>query len=240
MGSRRQVIFGLLIVAVGVTWLLDNVGVISVSISYIVRTYWPVVFLIWGLDLLIEGTRQTGSGRTSDFANAGILLVIGLLFLSRTTGFFYFDWSIIWRSLLPIILILIGWNLVSSGTFPGGRHWAILSGVERKQRGWKLESGSFAAVMGSVEIDATVADIPEGETRLDLFALMGGVELIVPADVTVECRGTAVLGGIEFFREEAGGIVASIDSTSPGTPGSTKRLVITARAVMGGVDIKRG
>lgn len=240
MGSRRQIIFGLILVGLGAAWLLNNVGVISVSIGYIVRTYWPVVFLIWGLDLLIEGTRRTGSSRTAGFTNAGILLVIGLLFLSRTTGFFYFNWSIMWRSLLPIILILIGWNLVSSGTFPGGRHWAILSGVERKQRGWRMESGSFGAVMGSVEIDATVADIPEGETRLDLFALMGGVELIVPADVTVECRGTAVLGGIEFFREDAGGIVATIDSTCPGATGSTKRLVITARAILGAVDIRRG
>lgn len=240
MGSRRQVIFGLILVALGLAWLLNNVGAISVSIGYIVRTYWPVIFIIWGLDLLVEGTRRTGSGRRSEFASAGILLIIGVLLLLRTTHLYYFNWSIIWKALLPILLILIGWNLVSSGTFPGGRHWAIMSGVERKQRGWKLESGSFAAVLGSVEIDATVADIPEGETRLDLFAFMGAVELIVPADVTVQCRGTAVLGGIEFFREDAGGIVASIDSSSPGAPGSTKRLVVAARAVMGGVDIKRG
>ncbi|MBE3519658.1 MAG: cell wall-active antibiotics response protein [Firmicutes bacterium] len=240
MGSRRQIIFGLVLVGLGVAWLLNNAGVISVNLGYIVRTYWPVVFIIWGLDLVIEATGRNGSSRTSDFVNAGILLVIGLLFLSRTTELLYFNWSIIWRSLFPVILILIGWSLVSSVAFPGGGHWAILSGLERRQRGWKLESGSYGAIMGAVEMDATVADIPEGETRLDLFALMGGVDIVVPADVTVQCRGTALLGGIQFFKEEAGGIIATIDSTCPGTPGSAKRLVITARAIMGAVEIRRG
>ena len=39
---------------------------------------------------------------------------------------------------------------------------------------------------------------------------MGGVEILVPKDVKVHCKGTAVLGGLEFMGKESGGVFSNL------------------------------
>ena len=87
--------------------------------------------------------------------------------------------------------------------------------------------------------DLTKAVIPEGETVLDLTAIMGGIKVIVPPDLAVYCEGTAILGGIDFLGEGSGGIIAS-KTMSSGIKEDTKtRVKIYFSAIMGGVEVKR-
>lgn len=67
---------------------------------------------------------------------------------------------------------------------------------------------------------------------------MGGIEVKVPADLAVECRGTAILGDVNFVDEEGGGIVSSRAYSRPGAEGASKKLIIDAWALMGGVEVK--
>jgi hypothetical protein len=53
---------------------------------------------------------------------------------------------------------------------------------------------------------------------------MGGIEIKVPPDWSVECRATAFLGGVE-------------DKTVPPAQ-ATKRLVIEGFVMMGGVEVR--
>lgn len=50
-----------------------------------------------------------------------------------------------------------------------------------------------------------------------------------PPDLTVECEGTAVLGGLKFFREGGGGVVASRRTIRPGREGSAKVKIPVSR-----------
>jgi hypothetical protein len=52
----------------------------------------------------------------------------------------------------------------------------------------------------------------------------------------VDCQGTAILGGLDFFRQSDGGIVAHNHIKREGDGQST--LVINALAVLGGIEIK--
>ncbi len=89
------------------------------------------------------------------------------------------------------------------------------------------------------DLDLTRARLPEGETVLDLTAVMGGFDVKVPPDLPLSCEGWAVMGGVDFLGEEAGGIAATKRvADMPDTPPS-KSLRIISRAVMGGVTVKR-
>ena len=86
--------------------------------------------------------------------------------------------------------------------------------------------------------DLRVADIPDGETYLDLTAIMGAIEVIVPQDMSVECEGAAILGGVTVLGQSSGGVLASRTFLREAPEGSAKRLRVRCRAIMGGVEFK--
>jgi len=60
---------------------------------------------------------------------------------------------------------------------------------------------------------------------LDVFAMWGGIEILVPADWGVVVQGTPIMGAFE-------------DKTSPPRDGSGAKLIIKGVVIMGGVEIK--
>ena len=72
--------------------------------------------------------------------------------------------------------------------------FAMMSGATR--------SGPFAvppvlsatAVWGGIKLDFSEADFSGGAHELNCRAIMGGIEILVPAHVRVECTGAALMG----------------------------------------------
>jgi len=114
---------------------------------------------------------------------------------------------------------------------------AFMGGIEKKEN-WNVTNSSYVAFMGGIDLDLTGANIPEGETVLDLTAIMGGMDIFVPRDVNVVCKGFAVLGGHELINKSSGGIISSTKSEYVADGGSKKNLKIYTRSIMGGIDIK--
>ena len=79
--------------------------------------------------------------------------------------------------------------------------------------------------MGGVELDLSRATIKK-EASINVFVMMGGVEVRVPDNVIVKNRATLFLGGIE-------------DNTRPEEGKNNPILYIDGSIVMGGVEIKR-
>ena len=100
---------------------------------------------------------------------------------------------------------------------------AIMGGFERQVSSQRFRGGQITSIMGGCEIDLTHAQI-EGEAHLNVFTLMGGITLRVPNDWTIIIRGTPILASIE-------------DRTRVPIDGS-RRLVITANAILGGVEVR--
>jgi predicted membrane protein len=243
-----RLLFGLAIVVVGVLLLLKNLGLnIDIDISQIL-SYWPVIPLLLGLNWLFLsfGSTKAEEGKKVFFSwglftTALIAIAVGVVFLGRNLGLFQIDTRLFWNLLWPFVLILIGINLlrgrvVSDGK--GGRFSFMGGSNVGGAQPWNLESGSYFALMGGLEMDLTSAIVAEGETILDLTAIMGGIDVKMPRDMAVIYDGSAVLGGVTFKDHEDGGIIggrrieANINSEN-------KRVVrIQARAIMGGIEIK--
>lgn len=243
-----RLLIGLAVLTVGVLLLLNNLGLgIEIEVGQVIKL-WPVILLILGINWLILSFGSTGSetGRRvyfswGQFITAFIVIAVGAVFLGRNLDLFEVDLSILFNLLWPVILILVGFNLLrgrSQSAGEGGRF--VLMGGTKVGGGqpWKLESGSYFALMGSIEIDLTTAEIKTGETLLDLTAIMGGIEVKIPQDLAVIYDGSAILGGVTFKDQEDGGIIGGRRVEQNITGEADKIVRIQARAIMGGVEIK--
>ncbi|HXL04947.1 MAG TPA: cell wall-active antibiotics response protein LiaF [Bacillota bacterium] len=243
--SQGRMCLGALAILLGLLWFLNNIGLTQTDIGRLISVYWPVIFILFGTELIIRDTtcRSQEESRSADIRsavlNGAILIVIGALILGSNLGIYRLDLSVIWRVFWPVVLILIGWSLLRGTTTTGGTHWAIMSGIELRNKGWRLESGNMIAFMGGINLDLTVAEIPEKDTVLNLTAIMGGINVRVPDNINVECDGTAILGGVRFFNERAGGLISSRRFSGKEVDTSKKRVIIYSRAIMGGIEIKR-
>lgn len=100
---------------------------------------------------------------------------------------------------------------------------AILGGIERQNSSSAFRRAEASAFMGGVNLDFRDATMEGDEARIEVSAIMGGIELRIPRTWTVINRVTPVLGGVEDHTRSAD---------------SNKRLVIEGTVFMGGLDIK--
>lgn len=104
---------------------------------------------------------------------------------------------------------------------------ACLGGVERKGVWTPARKTTAVAVMGGLDLDFREAELGPGVTEVNIFAFMGGADIIVPPGVNVDSDGVAILGGW-------GHGPGRLPDAAPDAP----VLRITGFAMLGGVEIK--
>lgn len=103
---------------------------------------------------------------------------------------------------------------------------AVMGGFTRKGRWTMPRVFNCLALMGGGDVDLRDARFEEREVHLRAFALMGGVDIVVPHDAEVEINGFGIMGG---FDDSA---------TGEGVP-EGPRIVISGLAFCGGVEVRR-
>ena len=83
--------------------------------------------------------------------------------------------------------------------------------------------GAQAQNIVGVELDFRNATMEGNEAKIDVSALMGGIDIRVPGSWVVINRVSAILGGVD-------------DNTT--SHDGNKRLVVEGTVLMGGLDIK--
>lgn len=217
----RPFLPGLLVAALGVVFLLDNLDVID---SGRILRFWPLILILAGARHLWEARDRGAALWGAVLSGAGGLLLLEALDLVD------FD---VW-DLWPLVLVAIGLRMLAfpgrSAPAPrGGADGALncsafLGSVERRVRSADFRGGSASAFLGSVHLDLTGADVAGGEAVLHVSAVMGGVEIRIPEDWTTEVRLTPMLGGVE-------------DRTR-GPAAAARRLVVEGAIFMGGLEIR--
>lgn len=105
--------------------------------------------------------------------------------------------------------------------------FALMSGVIRRGNWLVPEKSKAIAVMGGISLDLREATLTAPVTDIYIFAMMGGVEVIVPPDVRLESDGFAIMGGFEDQLKEP----ASRDPNAP-------LVRVHGLAIMGGVEAR--
>jgi predicted membrane protein len=219
-----QAIFGLMVIAVGVLFTLDNLEILDAR-DYL--QYWPAGLVAIGVLKLYHAARG-GQGLIG-----GLFFVsIGAWMLIERIVYFRIDA----REIVPLLLVFLGGYMVWRGF--GGRRaaraddghssfsaLAIMGGVGRRSNTQHFRGADLTAFMGGCEVDLRKASIEPGtEAVIDIFAMWGGVEIKVPDDWTVITRAVPIMGGVE-------------DKTHV-PPVADKRLVIRGLLLMGGASVK--
>lgn len=55
---KKSIGISVFLIIVGVMFLLDNINYINISVSEIIRTYWPVILIWMGLEKLIRDIKN--------------------------------------------------------------------------------------------------------------------------------------------------------------------------------------
>jgi predicted membrane protein len=241
-------IFGLLMVAAGVMFLLRNLGVIFIDSLW---NYWPVILIALGASKLF----QSEGGR--DNFGGSILVLIGGVFLLRNLGFL---WLNPFALIGPGILIFFGIMILMRNMY--GPDWwggscvpspradaaappaagptprydttsenrlnaqVMFGGIHRRINSQEFEGGRISTTIGGVEIDLRDAKMKGLQAFLQVDVIMGGVEIRVPDGWMIEVHGSPVFGGFD-------------DRTSkPADPANAPKLIIQGSVMFGGVSVR--
>ncbi|MFO7301994.1 MAG: LiaF-related protein [Acidobacteriota bacterium] len=214
-----QSVLGIFIVVAGLVMLADNLGIAE---GRRLLAWWPVVLVVVGVMMY---RRAVERGRR---IWAAFLTLLGVWWTMALVA----GWPVRLSSIFPLALVVIGVVIVQRALAPkpvdvsGGQTLsdiAFWSGVERKVNTSNFRRADLTAIMGGIQIDFRNAAI-NGEAVVDLFVLMGGIDVRVPPDWNVTTQVVAVMGGVQ--------------DRSTGPADSPHRLVLRGFVLMGGVEVK--
>ncbi|HEX5949289.1 MAG TPA: DUF5668 domain-containing protein [Actinomycetota bacterium] len=218
-----RILLGVALIALGVIFLLDRADVLDAGET--IGDWWPAAIIAVGAVQLFDRPRS--------LLGPGIVIGIGVILLLFTTDVVT---GSVFALLWPALLIAIGIGILfrhgrgPSVTREEGssddvvRATSVFGGHEVVSRSSAFKGGSATAVFGAVTVDLRNATMdPEG-ARVDITAILGGVEILVPRGWRVTTSGTPILGGI--------------DNKTSGEAAEGPELRIDALTFLGGTDIK--
>ena len=181
--------------------------------------------------LLVVGLRNLAGAQDRGSAVSGTLLAAaGALLLLGSLNVVDVNLGDLW----PLILVAIGIRMLinvmsdakdlSEVSESEEAAAAFLGSVEHRNRSADYRGGSASAFMGGVDLDLREADIAGERAVIHVFAMMGGLQIRVPEEWTVEVGVTSMMGGVE-------------DKTR-GPALAARRLVLKGTVIMGGIEIR--
>jgi len=101
-------------------------------------------------------------------------------------------------------------------------------GSQQRAGDWLLPRQLRAvAALGNVVLDLTRARVGPGTSHIDVRAIFGNIEIIVPPTVRIECRGGAFMGNFEQKSK----VVSAPTYDAP-------TIIIDGVAFLGNVEVK--
>lgn len=217
---------GVALILVGALFLLESLEIAEFGDIW---RFWPLILV--GVGVL----KLTGSN-FQDWAGAGVLIAIGLLLLAIQLD--WMEWGDLGR-LWPVFLIALGVMLIfrarRSGQPPKELATdrldtlALFGGRKQVVASENFQGGSVTVLFGGSELDLRSAKLAKGRHVLDVFAMFGGAELIVPEDWNLVIRGVPIFGG---FADNRPAKAAETETKNADTV-----LTVQGWAIFGGVEV---
>ena len=226
MKNMKSIIWGLVLIAVGVILAGNAVDLFDIDVFF--DGWWTLFIIVPCLAGVLTDSDKKGSI---------IGLVIGVLLLLACQDILNFD--IIWKLLLPIIVICIGLSIIFKNAFDKeiGKNIDKLNKKLNKDNGYcatfsgqniKIDEDftgtNLNAIFGGIDIDLRKAKIKD-DALINVTSVFGGVDIFLPEDVRVKVKSNSIFGGVSNKKE----ITDKKDS---------KTIYINATCIFGGVEIK--
>jgi predicted membrane protein len=221
----RSVLWGIFFIVIGALFALNALEITDIDIFF--DGWWTLFIIIPSVIGLFTEKDKTGN-------LIGVAIGVFLLLCSRDI----LSFSMLWKLLVPAIIMIIGLKMIFSALFgnkanqilkqlkengnvPRSGH-ATFSGCTLNYQDQVFEGAELSAVFGGVKCDLREAVI-EKDCAIEVSAIFGGIDILVPKHINVKVNSTCIFGGIS-------------NKTKPNADAPT--LYITGTCMFGGVDIK--
>ena len=222
-----RALIGVLILLLGVFLLADNLDLLDFGSIF---GLWPLLLILWGLPMVIGRF-----GRLTRLFGA-FLTVMGLVLFLGHLGVLNIGLGDVW----PLILIFFGVAILLAGRsvdVVGGRdetssegfikRFVMLGGLGLRSDTADLRGGDLTSIMAGIDLDLGDAATKQQVVVIDIFTLMGGIEIKVPPDWAVVSDVVILLGALEDSRK----------SRPEGETPPAHRLVLRGFAIMSGIEL---
>lgn len=225
MKNYNSIFWGVILICVGV--ILGGNALNLFDFDIIFDGWWTLFIIIPCLAGIITNKDVKGNF---------IGLVIGVLLLLACQNVLSFD--LIWKLLLPVIIICIGLSLIFKNTIDKEINKSIdkLNKKLNKDDGYcstfsgqkikideEFNGTNLNAIFGGIDFDLRDAKLKD-DVVINASAIFGGINIYVPSNVKVKVKSNSIFGGVSNKKDTS-------DSKS-------KTIYINATCLFGGVEIK--
>ena len=206
MNKLRSIIWGIAIIALGVIFGGNALGLFSLNIFF--EGWWTLFIVVPSAISLI-----TEKEKLSSLA----FLMIGVILLLAAQDVFSFE--IAWKVILAAVFIIVGIGIIFRSIVRGNNdkevekkirehkddkamdaQMAIFSGSDRVYNDEVFSGANLVAVFGGVDLDLRNAKFTK-DTVIKAFCLFGGIDIKVPEDVQVKIKSGFIFGGASDDRK---------------------------------------
>ena len=235
--EKRKFGWPLLLIAIGIIFLLKNLGFIDLNF-YELLFSWPMILVAIGVVQLVDRSYVSGF----------ILLFLGTVFMLPRLDIIHYDAM---RVFWPIILIVIGVALlfrrrsisssagryrvsaasdVSAGTSSDGfiRIDTSFSGNKTTFTEPVFRGGILRSIFGGIDLDLRSARLDDLEIFVDLDCTFSGITLRVPPTWRIDSRIRSTFGGFDDKRPHL----------PPDALDMAHTVVLRGSATFGGIEVK--
>lgn len=227
MRKFGNVLWGLVLILLGVIFGLNAMGITNINIFF--RGWWTLFIIVPSFIELLRSNNKMWSF---------IWLCIGVVLLLCAQKVLSF--SLVGKLIFPFILVMIGISIIfkdtfnkkiadkiktlnaQKGDFEG--YCATFGGQKVDLSGQEFNGANLDAVFGSVELDISNAILKKDQV-INANAIFGGIEIRVPTGVNIKVKSTPIFGGVDSK-------IKTVYNESLPT------LYINGTAMFGGVEIK--
>ena len=227
MKTTKNIILGVILIAVGIVFAGNALNLFKFDIFF--DGWWTLFIIVPALIGLIT---------TNDKKGDLIALVIGVLLLLACQNVINFE--LVWKLLLPAIIIIIGLSLIFKNSIDKevnknidklnkklnqeDGYAATFSGQDIKLDNEEFKGTNLNAVFGGLKLDLRKAIIKD-DIVINATAIFGGIDILVPADVKIKIKSNSIFGGVSNKKETE-------------VKDEPKTIYINASCVFGGVEVK--
>lgn len=226
MNNIKNILWGIVLVIIGVIIGLNTIGITDIDIFF--DGWWTLVIIVPCFIGLFTNKDKTGNI---------IGLLVGIILLLGMQNII--DFNLIWKLLLPSIIVIIGLSLIFKNTFnskinneikklnnkntKNNEYCATFSGQRIDFPNEEFKGATLNSVFGSITCDLREAKIKE-DVVINASSVFGGIDIIVPDDVNIKIKSNSIFGGVNNKKKN--------------NEDKKYTIYVNASCLFGGVDIK--
>ncbi|MBW7474620.1 cell wall-active antibiotics response protein [Paenibacillus oenotherae] len=106
---------------------------------------------------------------------------------------------------------------------------------------WELKPLNISHFIGDTVLDLTKAQIPPGETTINISSFIGDVKVFLPNDMETGVRvvSSAFIGDVSVLEQKEGGIFKHMNIETPYFPETEKRIKLHVSTFIGDVRVTK-